>query len=238
MPNTISPLSQTLWDTYNQAKLAGEHLDDQTGLFFSQSALATQELNSSFNRVVHLGAGIGSFLQPMAGTRDVIGYDCSLAAVTQINQLGMRGRKVDLNNFDSYKVQLEQDLLIPTDILMIRILEYLHPEVVVLLLTLLIEQAEPGSVFYIETAWSMASRELETIGHMYKVVQGCIPSFFAARTDMTFLSWEKRKDIVEGDMVMDVERVIVKKNPFLFFTWSDADQVVPTEPQAQPELST
>ena len=63
-------------------------------------------------------------------------------------------RLVDLNEAENdeltYQQLLQEDLSVPCDILLIRLLEYLDDNAVTLLLTALIATAKPGSVFYIE----------------------------------------------------------------------------------------
>ena len=113
-----------------------------------------------------------------------MGYDYSLTSTKILTKKGIPHRHIDLDklvdeNTLAYQDELTHDLGETTNILAIRILEYIDPRAQLLLIWALIEKAKPGSVYFIINM----THDKALIG---TVKPNYIPSFFGARTDMQF----------------------------------------------------
>lgn len=162
-----------------------------THYFFDgyNSITRTQYLNNSGSnkKILQLGAADGRFLSEYQNLGwEVLAYDFSKTAISELEKKGIEARDIDLNAIDNflgtltYVSQLEKDISKPVNILLIRILQYLDLRALHLLMYTLIDKAAPGSVFYISGNIEKRSRASMSAGTPYcnKIV------FFAARTDM------------------------------------------------------
>lgn len=160
-----------------------------THAFFEEHHL-THYLNVDCNKIVQLGASNGKFLADYKKEGwNVLAYDFSQPALEYLSNNGINAKCVDLNDIDGsgklcYSSQLAADIHEPVNILMIRILQYLDVEAVNLLLFTLMQEAAPGSVFFIagNTRQSECmSTKVTSATPRYKA------TFFAPRTDMELL---------------------------------------------------
>ena len=158
---------QTKWDEYNKGLLQGALVEVDTNHFastkaksythhFFQAGKLTKFLNSSCKKMLQLGAADGRFIAEYKKSDwSIIGYDYSAIAVKELTKKNIESRLVDLNSIDSetnnlcYATVLHKDISNPTNILLIRVLQYLDPNALNLLLFNLISHAAPGSVFFI-----------------------------------------------------------------------------------------
>lgn len=218
-------VKETAWNPYNEMKLKGVNINDQTTEFFKAILPAQKEaFHTSSKRIIQFGISTGHYVKALCSpSRSVAGYDYSETAINHINDVGMTGRLVDLNQIHpdnnkrlAYQPLLETDLSVSVDILMVRILEYLNPETVMLLIFSLLDLARIDSTFYFE----ILSYKKESIHyssrpiHFYHLQSGYVASFFAPRTDIEFVShrmgYNEKNDICSGEDSA-VERLIVKK---------------------------
>lgn len=205
-------------------------LSDQTELFFRAiPSEQKDEFDSSAEGVIQLGISTGNYLTQFCSlsTRRIIGYDYSQVAINHISEKGVTSRLVNLNETDinndkrlGYHDLLEADLYVSRAVLIIRTLEYLNPEAVKLLIFSLLDFSKPGTKFYLEifTANSKDAAKQSSMREFHHNLQpGYIPSFFAPRTDIKFLSHtvdkNEEKDKCSGDDTT-VERVILEKSFF------------------------
>lgn len=151
-------LMKQVWDifAFDQSQ---NKANDQTRAFM---ASLPNEISSAFiqssNRVIQFGLSSGKFLREnnIPKTRDCIGYDYSEVSSSIAKAAGIKHRTVDLNDIEckseslGYEAQLNEDLSVPCDILIIRLLEYMDKNAATLLIASLIHTAQPGSLFYID----------------------------------------------------------------------------------------
>ncbi len=151
-PSIKEILKECIWERYPSLQMTGEAPDQTTRFFQSLPFIPLIGFLISTHRVVQFGVASAKFLQyPVLEKRDRIGYDYT---ETSASIVPFRHRLVDLNETANdklaYQGLLEEDLSVPCDILLIRLLEYLDDKTVTLLLASLIATAKPGSVFYID----------------------------------------------------------------------------------------
>lgn len=215
-------LSLVIWEAYNAEKIQGTttQLDDQTQLFLKQiPATISKEFEDSTDQVIHFGCGIGSYISSLPTPKTFIGYDYSPTAIQLFHNPSQKrfGKACDLNQIQGstlvYHESIEADLKHPSNILMVRIIEYLDPSALILLLMHLIQYSKVDSTFYIEVAIpcdQQTKKKLTEIGHLQDTPKGYVASFFAPRIDMKFIAhMQETKD--EHGSIMDVERFIVRK---------------------------
>ncbi|PJE13410.1 MULTISPECIES: hypothetical protein [Legionella] len=113
-----------------------------------------RHLNIPCKRILQFGSSVGRFLTPFVELGwKITAYDFSPQAQEALIQNGVNARLVNLNSRDkeglTYSSTLKADVSEPVNILLIRILPYLEPEALNLLLLSLITEAAPGSTFFI-----------------------------------------------------------------------------------------
>lgn len=183
-------------------------VDSYTENFFDYYKLY-QYLDLSCKRIVQLGASHGKFMgryKEQFGW-DVIGYDYSKTAISEMSKKGIVAKKVDLNSMSqdkknlSYELELSQDVMEASHIFLFRVLQHLDPEPFKRLLCLLIDSAAPGSIFFIAGHIDKDAKPKKTLTprtYNYKA------SFFA-RTDMQFLRMQNTS--------LDEEILVIRKIP-------------------------
>lgn len=217
-------LRTVIWDPYNQKKIGGfTRVANQTELFFK--AIPTEENNefhAATTGVIQLGISTANYLTRYCSlsTRCIFGYDYSPVAIDHVSKKGVSGRLVNLNRINrnndkqlDYHDVLKADLAASRAVLIIRTLEYLNPEAVKLLIFTLLDLSKPDTKFYLEiftvnckdTVKESSMREFH-----HNLEPGYIPSFFAPRTDIKFLSHSVSNDEHSEDDAI-VERVILQK---------------------------
>jgi hypothetical protein len=207
------------WQSYNQTKVDGinsiARVPDQTTDFFAHiSKKFKKELKASTNNIIQFGISLGRFFEKSKLlSRNIIGYDYSPIAINHITSKKIQGRLVNLNEIDNQTNELACHKLLTTDlataaeILIIRTLECLTPEAVVLLIQTILDLAKVGSTIYIET-WQ---GEKETITGR-SIPERYIASFFAPRTDIDFKLWEfLLDDDPDAKPMESINRLIVRK---------------------------
>lgn len=219
-PRKNREMSYALWTAYHQTKLNSDGILDQTELFFDRTPQAKKKLETSPNkRIVQFGAGIGAFISTFTTKKQVVGYDYTAPSLNSLRVSGIMARNVDLNEAQNtselvYQHLLTEDLSIPSDILMIRIFEYITPETAILFLFTLMKEAKPGTSFYIEIANTSDADEFDTLlstSHVAHVPPNFIASFFSPRTDFKFIEHHLLPKISEGGVEMDIEQLVVQK---------------------------
>ena len=219
MPKKQSEIVTYIWDQYNQAKIDGENLTDQTEQFFAEISPANLKLfQESNNQVIHFGCGLGSYVSTLPHRR-TIGYEYSPSAIQYLQEHNSINtiRNVDLDAITdgtlSYQSYITTDLNHPADILMVRLLEYLSDDALLLLLSALIQQAQPNTTFYIEVSKAIDTDDkLEQLGFIRDLEKGYVASFFAPRTDMEFISHTQvLRNETSSNQLMSVERLLVAK---------------------------
>jgi hypothetical protein len=212
---------QNIWTPFALAKLSGFPLDDQTALFFlAIGSKHANEFQSSTNQIIQLGISNGSFVTAAAkkSKRKVIGYDYSPVALSALApHENVETRMINLNATNSkkdlaYQAQLEKDFSAVSDVLLIRILEYLNPEAVQLLLFSIIKFARPGSRFYIEILSPLdnAPDPTSDMTVSYPLKPGMISSLFAERKDFEIETLTNRKN-PNDNANRNMERLLIKR---------------------------
>lgn len=182
--------------------------------FFLEQFNSYQFLNTSCADIVQFGQSFGALIEEYKNQHwNVVGYDFSETAFNNLQAKGVPVRLVDLNSIDdnhhlTYEQQLLADTSKITNLLLIRILEYLEPEATMLLLFAIMDHAKKGSVFFIATKtvdfdektqkqmsnehrFFCFEQELamkrEALIHSEKgkaLFRHLVPTFFMTRTDM------------------------------------------------------
>lgn len=216
-----------MWETYNQKRLLGSNITDQTKEFFNAIASTKKDVFlSSTKRVVQFGVSTGDYLKTLhSPSRSLIGYDYSKTAIKYINEAGIEGRLVDLNEIAesttpkrlAYQPLLEKDLSISSELLIIRLVEYLNPEALKLFIFSILNLAKSDSKFYFEIFSTEQKDQIvpsTNLVHRHNLKTGYIPSFFAPRVDMEFVSYKishnEENDKCSGADTT-VERLILRK---------------------------
>ncbi len=156
-------------------------------IFFGNAGINLNRfMNSDCRKILQLGASAGKFLgEYQQKGWSVMGYDYSASSITTMKSNKIPAKLIDLNKVSDtgkldYATELKSDLVAPTNILLIRVLEYLDPAALEALLFFMIDNAKPNSVFVVAGFCDGKEGELPYTGRTpnYK------PSFFGARTDM------------------------------------------------------
>jgi hypothetical protein len=221
-------LQENMWNKYHSHKLYAQltnmpKLDDQTSLFFEAIGKEyTEEFPSSTSsQVIQFGIGIGDYWGEIIKKHQlkVIGYDYSPVSIEAATAKGIQMRLVNLNaTIDSnllYLADLERDLSIPSDILFIRVLEYLKPEAVKLLIISVMTMAQPGSKFYFEifSPDKMIGDPSGSITVSYPIKEGTVPSFFNGKNNFKVTTLSNQRNLNDkGDQ--PVERLVIEKISF------------------------
>lgn len=212
-----------IWNTYALSKALGSKLDNQTQLFFEslRKKYLDQFLNST-NQIIQFGICNGDYITPIAKqyNRNVIGYDYASIANTIATQKGAQMRPINLNNITAdhelaYQAQLEHDFANISDVLLIRVLEYLNPEAVQLLMISMIKLAKPGSRFYIEILSPQAdiTDPSGQITISYSLKPGTIRTFFQSKGNFKITELDNSKNFNDKGS-NTLERLLVEKiNP-------------------------
>lgn len=160
--------------------------------YFEDFELKTH-LNTSSKRMIQLGASTGKFLKEYQDAEwTVVGYDYSASSIRQLKNNNIPYEPDDLNARNksgelTYGAKLAEYVAKgATNILLIRILEYLEPSALTLLIYNLMDNAAPGSVFFIAGAINEnPSKPMSPTTPNYRA------SFFGARTDMEIIVLKK-----------------------------------------------
>ena len=209
-----------IWNSYAATRLMGivANVKNQTELFFAQlSTQQRQEFTSSTtNQLIQFGMCTGNAYTDAAqhDGRCVIAYEYAQFAQTYLKTKSVVARAVNLNavlNDElAYQQQLEFDFNQVSDVLFIRILEYLEPEAAQLLLLSTMNLAKPGSRFYIEVDSPVADVRVSNITIAFALKPGKIASFFAHRPDVQVAVLSSAKNDNDNG-VNTIERLLLKK---------------------------
>lgn len=150
-------------------------------------------LNNDCNRILQFGASDGRYIaQQKENGWSVKAWEFSEEAIRLLRMKGISTEHKDLNELDQskshllYSKQLIEDVSQPVNIFLFRILQYLELPALNLLLFTLIDNAAPGSVFFIagnSDEYKAGSDEFTSRTRKYKAC------FFATRTDFEFLTF-------------------------------------------------
>ncbi len=209
--NTYTP--EKHWGYYNQKRRAGISSTFTDILLDSVPAVISDAFNQSTMPVIDLGVSTGEQHAALVKAgRTVIGYENSPTVISQLEQIGIIARNVDLNKQANkklaYRDTLKKDLATPSHVMLVHILEYLSPEAATYLIYTLMKAAKPGSTFYIQ-AYTECVDNGNNVSFVTLNRYGYYASFFGARTDMQVLYhqpalMDQRKDV-------PLEHVVVKK---------------------------
>lgn len=220
---------QQIWEMYAFSPQMQKGSDTQTGKYFNR---IPRPLGDDFNRsprqIIQIGCSSGLYLQELSSKnpeiglgrhRSVIGYDYSKAGLQLLSTNGFTAREVDLSSITpdgelAYQDALATDLSVASDILMIRVLEYLDPKAVVLMLFFIIQHLKPGSRVDIELYDSVNGEDLRQAGVVHAIPVRYVASFFAPRTDMETVYHSVTANEPEDGPFQGgntVERLIVQK---------------------------
>jgi hypothetical protein len=186
-----------IWEKYNHDMLnpTGQLPPVCTDNFITKlPKYLSAELDSSYSLVIQFGVATGTGIRKALTAKDrgIIGYDYSDSAMQGLKKNNIQSRKIDLNEIDpksnslAYFNQLKQDLQTPAHIFLIRILEYIRPEAMALLLLALRDQSQPGTRFYFENHYREKSGKIipeAGIIFDYPVPYQLISSFFSPWPD-------------------------------------------------------
>jgi len=178
-----------------------------THFFFDRFKL-DNFLKNQNKRMLQLGVSNGKFLKDyQAKGWDVIGYDYCDSLVGQMNNNNIPFRNINLNsthnNKLTYEDKLEADCKTSTHVLAIRILEYLDPKTVPLLVFALMDKAKPDTTYFFVHATSLQNKP-------EKFSENYIASYFGPRTDIKFLFFDALVHNKDKDKDKD-EVLVVRK---------------------------
>lgn len=176
-------------------------------------------INPGLKSILQLGVSAAKFIREKPKHWNRIGYD-----YIEPNKNDFLFRLLDLNSIDesgaesalAYAAQLQKDLRQPTNIFVIRILEYLTPEASKLLVFALMDYAQPGTRFILvgralkeqpdnEATHQEAGKPDQRAAKHYTA------TFFATRTDMKLLLHLQAK--ADEDEVLIVEKIDRQARP-------------------------
>lgn len=180
------------WDAVNLKDY--ETNSTLTKLFFEEYELQNY-LNSDCRSIVQFGAATGNPLDQYKNRGwDVTAYDYSPKSYEILTHKGIKARFVDLNSVTQQSIPLSltynnlliEDLSKVTNIFAVRILQFLKPESLPLILSKLADLPSPGST-YIFVGKVFPEEEGEEIVKDDRCRANYISSFFAQRKDMQIL---------------------------------------------------
>ena len=158
--------------------------------FFDKWKLVTF-IDQHNKHMLQFGASTGVFLKKYQDNGwQVMAYDYSGEAVKSLQEKHLPAKQIDLNSVSSshqlnYDSDLTADLSSASNIVSVRILQYLTPEAMCLLVAALMDKAQPNSVFFfvnsIKSEQEVRPTDSEELNRNY------IKSFFSPRTDMQIL---------------------------------------------------
>lgn len=226
-----------MWEDYNRYDIPGTPLiwiagmpiaiTDYTRYFFDKWNLYTF-LNTSCQKFFQLGVASGKFIEDyqIKAEWDVSGYDYSATAIEYLKKHNISAKQIDLNAIDQnatsllYQQELSQDLATPINFLAVRILQYLEPKALSLLLFTVMNTIKPDSVLFLVTT-VLPKNEDDVIKENRKQSitnsegnvkeRGFIFSFFAPRTDFAVLFRTTTDPVVVSDARHHYDEVIVLK---------------------------
>jgi len=161
-----------------------------------------KHLNAPCRNMVQFGSSTGKFLRMFRKRGwNVAGYDFSSLAIEKMQQKGVTARQVDLDKMDetgalTYGEQLAHDVACPTNIVMVRILEYMSLSAQHSVLFFLMRYAASQSTFVIigqppVEAVEKAKKSKSASAEMAAMLH---PNFWAShfggRTDMQIIHAE------------------------------------------------
>jgi hypothetical protein len=212
-----------VWELMNQQKVSNpKMLDDHTRDFFKEEIRLCALLKSSNDPILQFGISVGSYLisNKFSEKRSIIGYDHSPTAIEHLQKNNINARAIDLNALDennelNYKSVLKNDLSVSSQLLFIRVLEYLNPEAVKLLMLAILDEAKKGTSLFVEIFNpNKIVYEGSSVNFFTPIPLGYVPSFFAPRTDMEIISWKnhhQNHDASIHGVSSDTERFVVTK---------------------------
>lgn len=172
-------------------------------------------LNNSCKSIVQFGAANGKPIDSYQQQGwSVVAYDNSIESINILKNKNITARHINLNHTKNKELAYQNDLNIDlnseTNIFAIRILEYLKPEALILLIFNMINLAKPGSTYFI-----MGHYKTSNCHTAY--VRNYFASFFAARTDMEILLHRDEKShqfknkankppIIENDEILIIRK--------------------------------
>jgi hypothetical protein len=228
-PNSLRKFA---WNSYNSdISITNKNIPNQTFLFFERlpSCFKSGFYVSSLP-IIQFGIAKALYVQKFSDSRKIIGYDFSDVAIQALNTSNkISARKIDLNQINhtdnslAYLDLLKIDFSNPADVLLIRILEYMEPEAVKLLMISLCNLAQAGTRFYFEIFNSEHSGTELKPGFIfdYNVSIGWISSFFNPWPDFTTtyynVSYNEEQYKNTGEKT-SIEKMIVEKtsqSPYL-----------------------
>lgn len=200
------------WEKFNSNQHLGVLLangnDEIVSKLSYTHAIVDKQIEKLFNQtdknLLQFGASNGIYLKEKQPEYQVLAYDYSSEAERKLTANKIPTRNVDLNALTTVagskeptcklacENQLKEDLSKPSTILLIRLLEYLKEDALIIFLHTLIKNAKPGTVFVIGGNVTNTMAELkDTQKSPNAQTENFIASFFAARTDMEFLLFKK-----------------------------------------------
>ena len=210
-----------VWEEYARKQAEGKE-PSQTRIFFNAIPKPLKNrFSSSTQRILEIGMGNGDYIGKTIGStgRECIGYDYAENAVSTAASNGIQARLINLKEINeknqlAYLDTLKADLSVAADILVIRVLEYLGPEAVTLLIFALLDAAKPGSTLYFET-YAVCDKKNSLPNFICNEIEnGYVASFFAPRTDIKFLHHtinDEGVNISSGEVEGTNNRLVVTK---------------------------
>lgn len=172
----------------------------------------------STNQIIQFGISYGAYVTGVGkrNNRSVIGYDYAPDAGKIAVQNGAKMRLQNLNAIKDkelpYKTQLEEDFAAgPSDVFLIRVLEYLNPETVPLLMLSIICLAKLGSRFYIEISSPPADVVTNGVTIVYSLKPGTVRTFFNGNNGFEITELKSSNHHEEKGNTL--ERLLIEKRP-------------------------
>ncbi|MBA4697714.1 MAG: hypothetical protein H2069_10100 [Legionella sp.] len=176
------PANKDMWETYSRLNKAAVFFEGNPILVSSMTRffITTHALDIYLNdskKIFQLGAFHGEMLaEYKSNGYSVMGYEYIEHAIEHMKTKGIPVRKIDLNHFTNdkllYEKNLQEDLKDKTNIFAIRILHYLQPEALrLLMLSLMNLTAKDTTIIIVDSVTT-------------KKPANFYASFFGARTDM------------------------------------------------------
>jgi hypothetical protein len=213
MPNKF----KQIWDKYLEER--SDETSTQTFKYFKNiSVMLKNSFLNSDKQIVHFGSSNSIYLQNLNMDRRIIGYDYAESSFSLTQDSRLIPRLVDLESIDNnkltYNQMLENDLSVPSFVLMIRVLEYLTPQAVQLLIFAVISNLKSGSRVDIEILKVCQKDDpLNAIGLTHNMPKNYVASFFGPRTDIKFTHHEVTYNEEDDKSVESsrVERLVMEK---------------------------
>ncbi len=201
-----------VWEDYN-ANIKIVSVEKASGKFvnavsYTDDIFDSNNLYPYFNdqkSILQIGASTGKFLKKYKNLNwNVTAYDYSKSAIKELKEIGVNAYKIDLDSLTSdrsalsYVKKLRKDLSKPTNIILVRILQYLQPYTAHLLMLELLNAA-PGSVIFI--AGHTNKKQPSENNMSPDAYNNFITSYFGASTKVTFF---QNKNVNHGEQLLVV----------------------------------